>query len=266
MQIGYKHTEKLIDISNRKLRHIPPHLHNVIEIVYVVKGDLEMGVGMDLFHMNTGDLSVVFPNMIHHYQVFAKGVNRAYYIQISPSLFGVFAEKLAKYCPKDPVVPKEKIDPVLRAVLGELIRADASDVPLIQGYIQIILAKCFKQYCFVEKNSIGKDDIIYQTVAYISEHYLEEITLDAMAHDLGVNKYALSRVFSGIFHSSFNQYLNDVRLNHAVACMEYSDMSITDIWLESGFNSQRTFNRAFKDKYKVTPIEYKKRTAEERVR
>lgn len=264
MQIGYKHTEKLIDISNRKLRHIPPHLHNVIEIVYVVKGTLEIGVGMDLFHMNTEDLAVVFPNMVHHYQVFAKGVNRAYYIQISPSLCEMFAERLSKCCPENPVVPKEKMEPVLRAVLDDLIRADVSDVTLIQGYIQIILAKCFKQYHFVEKNSIGKDDIIYQTVAYISEHYLEEISLDIMAHDLGINKFTLSRVFSGTFHSSFNQYLNDARLNHAVACMERSDMSITDIWLESGFNSQRTFNRAFKEKYKVSPIEYKKRIAEEK--
>ena len=66
---------------------------------------------------------------------------------------------------------------------------------------EIVLAKCFKQYNFVEKNGIGKDDIIYQAIAYISEHYLEEITLNTMAHDLAINKYALSRVFSGTFHS-----------------------------------------------------------------
>ena len=123
---------------------------------------------------------------------------------------------------------------------------------------EIVLAKCFKQYNFVEKNGIGKDDIIYQAIAYISEHYLEEITLNTMAHDLAINKYALSRVFSGTFHSNFNKYLNDVRLNHAIVCLEHSDMNITDVCLESGFSSQRTFNRVFKERYKMSTVEYKK--------
>lgn len=258
MLIGYKQTEKLIDISNRKLRHIPPHLHNMIEIVYVIKGSLEIGVGMEMFHMKSGDIAIVFPNLIHHYQVFTKGINRAYYIQISPSLCGLFGEKLAKFCPENPVVQKENINPILQDVVKELIKEDGNDIPLIQGYIQVVLAKCFKQYNFVEKNGIGKDDIIYQAIAYISEHYLEKITLNTMAHDLAINKYALSRVFSGTFHSNFNQYLNDVRLNHAIVCLEHSDMNITDVWLESGFNSQRTFNRVFKERYKMSPIEYKK--------
>lgn len=258
MLIGYKQTEKLIDISNRKLRHIPPHLHNMIEIVYVIKGSLEIGVGMEMFHMESGDIAIVFPNLIHHYQVFSKGTNRAYYVQISPTLCGLFGEKLAKFCPENPVVQNENIDPILLNVLKELIKEDGNDIPLIQGYIQVVLAKCFKQYNFVEKNGIGKDDIIYQAIAYISEHYLEEITLNTMAHDLAINKYALSRVFSGTFHSNSNQYLNDVRLNHAIVCLEHSDMNITDVCLESGFSSQRTFNRVFKERYKMSPVEYKK--------
>ena len=40
--------------------------------------------------------------------------------------------------------------------------------------------------------------------------------------------------------------------------LEYTDMSITDACLEAGFQSQRTFNRVFQEKYKMTPREYKK--------
>ena len=35
-------------------------------------------------------------------------------------------------------------------------------------------------------------------------------------------------------------------------------MSITDIYLEAGFESQRTFNRAFRQRYGTTPSEYRK--------
>lgn len=257
MLIGYKKNEKLIDISNRKLRHIPPHLHNMIEIVYISRGTLEIGVGTELFHMETGDYAIVFPNLVHHYQVFSTGNNRAYYIQVSPSLCGAFDEKLTKYCPVNPVIKKERIEPLLKSILEELIKTDVKDTVLIHGLMQIILAKSMPMYEFMEKKCIGQNDLIYQAVAYISAHFLEEITLDTMAHDLGVNKYTLSRMFSSTFHTNFNQYLNDTRLDHAIVCMEHSDMNITEVWLESGFTSQRTFNRAFKDKFKMPPKEYK---------
>ena len=50
--------------------HMPPHLHEAIEIVYVTDGCIELGVGQELYHMEKGDFAIVFPNVIHHYQVF----------------------------------------------------------------------------------------------------------------------------------------------------------------------------------------------------
>lgn len=83
-------------------------------------------------------------------------------------------------------------------------------------------------------------------------------TLGMMAEDIGVSKYVLSRIFSKTFHRNFNQYLNDERLNYAIMCLEHSDLSITQICMDSGFDSQRTFNRVFKERYKVAPREYRK--------
>ena len=101
------------------------------------------------------------------------------------------------------------------------------------------------------------NDIIYQTVSYIAKHYKEEISLETIARDLGINKYALSRVFSGTFHRNFKQYLNEQRLNYVCVHLECTDKSITDICLDAGFESQRTFNRVFRERYKVTPREYR---------
>ena len=32
--------------------HVPPHLHEAIEVVYVTDGEVELGVGTELFHMD----------------------------------------------------------------------------------------------------------------------------------------------------------------------------------------------------------------------
>ena len=67
----------------------------------------------------------------------------------------------------------------------------------------------------------------------------------------------LSRLFSKTFHRNFNKYLNDARLNYACQRLETTSDSITNIRLDSGFESQRTFNRVFKERYKISPSDYR---------
>lgn len=80
-----------------------------------------------------------------------------------------------------------------------------------------------------------------------------------MAKDLGVSKYVLSRVFSKTFHRNFNQYFNDARLGYAKQRLENTSGPITTICLDSGFDSQRTFNWVFKEKYRLSPSDYRKK-------
>ena len=91
-----------------------------------------------------------------------------------------------------------------------------------------------------------------------SANFKKKLSLEEMAKDLGVSKYVLSRLFSKIFHRNFNQYLNDARLSYACTRLVNSGDTILDICLDSGFDSQRTFNRAFKERYRITPSEYRK--------
>ena len=63
-------------------------------------------------------------------------------------------------------------------------------------YTQMILARTLPCFEMVEKNSVGSDDIIYRSVAYMAAHFREDFSLTQMAEDLGYSPYALSRVFS----------------------------------------------------------------------
>ena len=133
------------------------------------------------------------------------------------------------------------------------------DLWIVQAYLQIILARCIPLLTLTEKSEIGSNDLIYQTVAYISANLQKSFLLEDMAKDLGVSKYVLSRVFSKTFHRNFNQYLNDARLGYAKQRLENISDPITTICLNSGFDSQRTFNRVFKEKYRLSPSDYRKK-------
>ena len=87
MHLSFVDTKEEILALKRKSKHVAPHLHNALEIVCVTNGTLELGVGQELYHMEKGDIGFVFPDIIHHYQVFSSGVNKAVYITYPTSAF-----------------------------------------------------------------------------------------------------------------------------------------------------------------------------------
>lgn len=57
---------------------------------------------------------------------------------------------------------------------------------------------------------------------------------------------------------SFTNFLNIYRLETAIRLLEETDKKITDIALESGFQSVRSFNNSFNLKFGISPREYKR--------
>ena len=220
MLLVYENRTDGIVVEWKKTVHFPPHLHEAIEVVYVTDGDIELGVGQELYHMDEGDFAIVFPNVIHHYQVFGKKENKVIYLYLDPTLFPSYYKELQIYSPKNPVVKKEQVHPDVVNAIKYLAGITEGNPMLIQAYVQMILAHVFAEMPMVDKSTVGSDDLIYNAVEYVAKNFREKISLEKMENTMD---------------------------------------SITNICLDCGFESQRTFNRVFKDRYKITPREYRKR-------
>ena len=263
MHLTVKKTRDDIYRVSKTAKHVSPHLHNALEIVHVREGTLELGVGQELYHMEKDDLGFVFSDIIHHYQVFNDGNNEVDYILVPPSYAALFAEEIQKYAPEYPVIKAENIESEVYHAIDSIMKTNESESMVVQAYIQIILARCIKKMNLIDKSSVGSDDLIYRTVAFVSANFRKPFSLEDMARELGVSKYVVSRIFSKTFHCNFNQYLNDARIGYAIGRLENTNDTITDIYLDSGFKSQRTFNRVFKERYKSSPSEYRQRRRSE---
>ena len=237
--------------------HLPPHLHDTPEFIYVTNGTLELGIEQKFFHMEKGDFAIVFPNIVHHYQVFSKEMNSAVYVYSPLNMTGKFADALMQYSPKNPVIQGCKVHLDVVNAIKSLVEDDKIDSMIEHAYLQIMLARSLPMLELEKRTQKKCNDIIYQTICYIAGHFKENLYLEKMAKDIGVNKFAISKVFSEIFHSNFNQYLNEQRIHYVCSMLEYSDYPITQIAYEAGFQSQRTFNRAFKEMYHMTPRQYR---------
>lgn len=265
----YEETNQNISMVHKRSTHIPPHIHKALEGVYVTKGSLELGIGEELYHMDEGDFGIIFPELIHHYQVFDNRECEAYYFMALPSLCTGFSEELQKLCPRYPIVKRENVEEdIVYAIKGleKNRKCSKRKVIIDYAYVHIILASCFDELELVDKSNVVGKDIIYRAMAYISEHFRESVSLTKMARDLGVSQYVLSKLFSGTFHCNFNRYLNATRLDYAQALLLHTDQSITEVCMNAGFESQRTFNRVFLDRCRMTPREYRRGERGERHR
>ena len=181
------------------------------------------------------------------------------YTITSPFLVDRFTDILENKAPKPPVIKAFSIEPDVYHAFNSILGAQKDDITLVQAYLQIILARCIPKFQLVEKKSVGSTDLIYRTVSYVSGNF-SSIPLRWKAWpEIWVSA---SMFCPGFFlkHSikTFNQYLNDARLGYACQRLENTNDTITELCLDSGFKSLRTFNRAFKEKFKTSPSEYRK--------
>ncbi|MDF2814588.1 MAG: AraC family transcriptional regulator [Paenibacillus sp.] len=105
--------------------------------------------------------------------------------------------------------------------------------------------------------SDSSSDIIRSILQYTHTHYLEPLSLKLLADMYHKSSPYLSRIFKNHMGQSFQDYLNALRVNRACTLLVTSDITITDVAIESGFEHFRTFSRVFKEVKGLTPKEYR---------
>lgn len=99
---------------------------------------------------------------------------------------------------------------------------------------------------------------IWDIVHFTHTYYWDEITFKKICDHFQVNNISsLSHAFREEVGQSFVQYLHEVRINHACSLLLSTDMSITEISTEVGYNSFKTFSRVFKHLKGTTPTKYR---------
>lgn len=100
-----------------------------------------------------------------------------------------------------------------------------------------------------------------------SNYFLRsDLNIEKMAIDLKMSTHHLSQVFSIAFETNFNQYINKQRVSFALSLLQNQILMevenkkpISEIAFLSGFNSDSSFYRAFKDSYGLSPVQWMKR-------
>ena len=88
---------------------------------------------------------------------------------------------------------------------------------------------------------------------YMHLHYQESLTLDRLAEEAGVSPFHFVRLFREAIGVTPHRYLVKVRMKAAASLLADTDLSILDIALECGYQSQSHFSAAFRRHFSCPP-------------
>ncbi len=227
----------------------PAHFHSGLEILYVTSGEIELTVGSSVFPVQKDFLALIFPGLVHSYSSPAS-FNNGKIIIIGQRLLSEYSTEFSDFYPKNPVLDFFHPD-CLTAFLAlcELIHSEERTQ---KAYASVFAARVLPSLTLFPRSN-PDDKLLYSLIRYMERHFTENISLSDVADALYTSKYNVSRAFSGSVKMNFNDYLNALRVNRALHLLKTTSSSISQIAMDCGFSSIRTFNRAFKKQTGHTP-------------
>lgn len=229
------------------------HLHRCFEFVYIEEGELTVGIDNEIITLSDGEMMLIFPNQLHSYcsTTYSKG----FVCIFSPEYVNMFYQYIKNKKQENIVT---KLDKETNDFILKNLPDCQNNKLLIKACLYAICSDIFKKTNLADNKMSGDNILQHKILTRIENSFANEISLRAIAKELGYDYQYISRYFNAQFKVPFSKMLNERRINYAAYLIKNSDKSFTEISFNCGYKSIRTFNRNFYEIMKKTPSEYRK--------
>ena len=262
------------------------HTHDLIEMVYVVRGE-----GLHLLTTGKhpavpGSLAIIHHNQAHGFETPNGSLSLInIYIDMSRFKLPLMPKQLRHVLPQIlPLHPRfrhnlrdlvylqfpdpDRITDMLAAMQEELTNHPPGFTETLHHWFSLFLTEACR--CHLEQNTdteevpepegktMNSSQRIVQLCRYLDSHFTETIHLDDLAEFTGLQKNYLCRVFKAQTGQTILNYIIHQRLGQAMLLLRQTDHPVVEIALESGFNDLPHFNRTFHREVGKSPREYRR--------
>ena len=251
---------------------IPVHWHDEFEIIYVRSGFLTVSISGESYIGKTGEAFVVSPGNLHLMGSQSGTVD--YYTFLFPLKYISFRtddmldEKLLEplnsghlmICPRVKDTAKELCEQLIKIYEAKNDESESKITTQIKTKIILLqfILEMWKKGFVIENDTSGRNTVEKEMVSYIQQNFTGKISLREFGEQFHLSEKYISRYFKEHFHITLSQYVTYLRLEHAKQLLQDTDIPVTDVAMQSGYQNVSYFIRSFQKAYAVSPLKYRK--------
>lgn len=99
---------------------------------------------------------------------------------------------------------------------------------------------------------------IAEAAAYMENNFSEDISVERLVAISHYSQRHFIRLFTEAYGTPPQKYLAAIRMRHACSMLKGTDMNVTEISAQCGFNDPNYFSRIFRKNMGITPLQYRK--------
>jgi AraC-like DNA-binding protein/beta-xylosidase/mannose-6-phosphate isomerase-like protein (cupin superfamily) len=259
------------------IRTINPHVHEDLEIGYVVSGIGQLLLARTEVTLKTEDLFVVNCNTVHSMESQAATPLVLLMIQVRPALLEMLnipVRTIEFRCTPALAESRAGADALqkLRAycmgVVRHVTRGSPEDGPMIAAHLLSILSLLLRRFPRSKRKEDRQAerskyyDRIIRIIRYLNDNFADEISLKMVAEEMSMSVYHLCHIFKKTAGVSLGRYLTNVRLEKVKEQLLSQDDSVTNIAMNCGFNNLGYFYKIFHATMGCTPLQFKTQNAQ----
>ena len=262
-----QHTRmNLLEIFLVEMTSRGPHGHDDLEIGLILEGSLTLFIDQERHDLRTGDLYVINRNQVHSF-LNTRGRNRILAFQIHPDLYRRIDPRLAFLYLENNIIRSGALYQHLRETLLACAKVyfSPSDFrelkcfSLLFDALYQILTTAHCSFASGKASAAARNNThrLNRITDYVAEHFSDPLSLQDIAAQEHVTPCHLSHFMKNMIGISLQEYLNQIRFEHALRLMDTTDLTLLDICLETGFSSTRYLNRVFQKNLGCSAKEYR---------
>ena len=130
----------------------------------------------------------------------------------------------------------------------------------LEDFVQQRLFECASH---VTKIRTKKENPVIKKVAqYVQDNLEQDLSLDVVAQKVNMSSFYLSKLFKEETGETFINYVTDRRLEKSCKLLKETEKSVKEITADVGYNDQNYFIKLFKNKYGLSPTEFRNNAEE----
>lgn len=254
----------LVDASHSAY-YAPAHWHRQLEIVHVLKGTLQIFLNESEYTLTGGQMIYINLEVIHSfvpencvYEIIDFDADELLLrTAFCKDSLQIFVNHKVHILPEQPIAD-EKLIAILQNLFSLTANSAGTHNLMALGALFEFLGYIYTNHAYTEYRSNSGSAKAFRTLLdYIEESYMKPLTLADMAQVAQMSPSHFSAMFRDFFHQTPIDYLNTYRIERASLMLTGTDLSVTDISYQCGFNDSAYFAKVFQ-KYKgITPKKYR---------